>query len=160
MVMVKVFLREGDDVLSLALGLPALHLVGFLPVNARVITHVLPVIFLSAKHILYEFIAEVFRHAHHASRLSCGQLLWTQTGRLAPLKSLLLRETRIFKVSQDPGSSMIAAGVGHSIQGTAELLPGISMDVLEGVSIMWSGWWSHRMMLRKVADTLSLLLLC
>lgn len=56
MVMVKVFLREGDDVLSLSLGLPALHLVGFLPVNARVITHILTLYFLSAKHVLNEFI--------------------------------------------------------------------------------------------------------
>jgi CheY-like chemotaxis protein len=58
-----------------------------------------PVIFLTAKHILYEFIAEVFGHAHLTTRLCCRELLWTQTCRLAPLKSLLLRETRIFKVS-------------------------------------------------------------
>lgn len=137
--MVKIFLREGDDALSLTLCLSGLHLVGFLPVNARVITHVLPVIFLTAKHILYEFIAEVFGHAHYTTRLCCRELLWTQTSRLAPLKSLLLRETRIFRVSQDPGSPMIAVGVGHSIQTTAVLLPGVSMDVLERLCIMWSG---------------------
>jgi hypothetical protein len=56
MVMVKVFLRERDYALSLTLSLPALYLVGFPPVNARVITHILTLYFLSAKHVLNEFI--------------------------------------------------------------------------------------------------------
>ena len=71
MMMVKVFLRERDNALSLALSLSALHPVGLLPVYARVITHVLPLIFLSAKHVLNEFIAEVIGHAHHTTRLCC-----------------------------------------------------------------------------------------
>ena len=87
-------------------------------------------------------------------------MLWTRGDRLAPLESLLLREARIFEVYQGPRSSMIAAiVVWHSVPASALLLQGVPLKVLGGLCIMRGGWQSYRMMLRKVTNALSLLLL-